>query len=47
MPFYNQPAVVGLLDMLPHMPESKRQLLDPLLMKMLSAFCLQDRFGLS
>ena len=47
MPFYNQPAVVGLLDMLPRMPESKRQLMDPLLMKMLSAFCLQDRFGLN
>ncbi len=46
VPFYNQAAVIHLLDQLPKMDESKRSSLDVVLMKMLSAYFLQERFGL-
>ncbi|MBV6621535.1 MAG: hypothetical protein KI793_01045 [Rivularia sp. (in: Bacteria)] len=46
VPFYNHAAVIHLLDQLPKMDESKRSSLDVALMKMLSAYFLQERFGL-
>jgi len=46
VPFYNHAAVIHLLDQLPKMDESKRSSLDVVLMKMLSAYFLQERFGL-
>jgi asparagine synthase (glutamine-hydrolysing) len=47
LPFYNQKAVIQLLDQLPEMSESQQQTMDVTLMKMLSACCLQERFGLT
>ncbi|MDJ0620311.1 MAG: asparagine synthase (glutamine-hydrolyzing) [Calothrix sp. MO_192.B10] len=46
VPFYNHAAVINLLDQLPKMDESKRSSVDVALMKMLSAYFLQERFGL-
>lgn len=46
IPFYNHAAVIHLLDQLPKMDESKRSSMDVTLMKMLSAYFLQERFGL-
>lgn len=46
IPFYNHAAVIELLDQLPKMDESKRSSIDVALMKMLSAYFLQERFGL-
>lgn len=46
LPFYNHAAVIQLLDHLPKMDESKRSSIDTALMKMASAYFLQERFGL-
>ena len=45
--FYNHTAVIHLLDQLPKMDESQRSFWDIVLMKMLSASFLQERFGLA
>lgn len=47
VPFYDQRAVIGLLDRLPALAESERAGLDSILMKILSACMLQERFGLT
>ena len=47
LPFYNQAAVIQLLDQLPAMSEQQSLRIDPVLMKMLSACVLQERFGLT
>jgi len=47
VPFYNHAAVIHLLDQLPTMSESQRTSIDVILMKMLSACILHERFGLS
>lgn len=47
LPFYNQAAVIQLLDRLPEMSEQQSVRIDPVLMKMLSACVLQERFRLS
>lgn len=47
VPFYNRTAVIQLLDELPHMQAGQRGLVDIDLMKMLSAYFLQERFGLA
>ncbi|MEA5620251.1 asparagine synthase (glutamine-hydrolyzing) [Cronbergia sp. UHCC 0137] len=47
LPFYNHAAVINLLDQLPKMDESKGSSIDVTLMKMLSAYFLQERFGLA
>jgi asparagine synthase (glutamine-hydrolysing) len=46
MPFYDQKKVVGLLDELPGMSDDKRVDWDPVLMSILSACVLQERFKL-
>lgn len=46
VPFYNHTAIIDLLDQLPKIDESKRSSLDVALMKMLSVYFLQERFGL-
>ncbi len=46
VPFYNHAAVIHLLDQLPKMDESERSSLDVVLMKMLSVYFFQERFGL-
>ena len=46
LPFYDQKKVVALLDQLPMMPDSHRVVWDPVLMSVLSACVIQDRFGL-
>ncbi|MGK7922656.1 MAG: asparagine synthase (glutamine-hydrolyzing) [Trichodesmium sp.] len=46
IPFYNHKAIIDLLDQLPTMDEKQRSSVDVLLMKMLSAYFLQERFGL-
>jgi asparagine synthase (glutamine-hydrolysing) len=46
VPFYNQASVIQLLDKLPTMIDSERRGLDSVLMKMLSACILQERFKL-
>ncbi len=46
VPFYNHAAIIDLLDELPTIDESKRSSVDVILMKMLSAYFLQQRFGL-
>ncbi|HNB23547.1 MAG TPA: asparagine synthase (glutamine-hydrolyzing) [Candidatus Melainabacteria bacterium] len=46
MPFFNQKKVVSLLDSLPALGEGERAALDPALMMMVSASCLQSRFNL-
>jgi len=47
VPFYNHAAVINLLDQLPKMSESQRTAVDVILMKMLSACILHERFGLT
>jgi asparagine synthase (glutamine-hydrolysing) len=47
IPFYNQAAVINLLDQLPIMSESDRATADFNLLRMLSACVLQERFGLT
>jgi asparagine synthase (glutamine-hydrolysing) len=47
LPFYDQAKVITLLDQLPEMADSTRTSIDPVLMKMLSACVLQERFGLA
>lgn len=46
VPFYNHAVVIHLLDQLPTMNESQRISIDLVLMKMLSACVLQEKFGL-
>jgi asparagine synthase (glutamine-hydrolysing) len=46
LPFYDQNKVIGLLDSLPAMPEGDRVGLEPVLMSLLSACVIQERFGL-
>jgi asparagine synthase (glutamine-hydrolysing) len=46
VPFYDQKKVVALLDQLPAMSDSDRVGWDPVLMSVLSACVLQERFGL-
>lgn len=47
LPFYNQAAIIQLLDELPTMSENQRASIDSVLMKILSACILQERFGLT
>ncbi|HDN25689.1 MAG TPA: asparagine synthase (glutamine-hydrolyzing) [Thioploca sp.] len=47
VPFYNQANVIQLLDELPTMTHSQRRGIDSVLMKMLSACILQERFKLT
>jgi asparagine synthase (glutamine-hydrolysing) len=47
MPFFDQKAVVALLDKLPEMDAGSRTTCDQLLMHMVSLCVLQERFGLS
>ncbi|MBW4588162.1 asparagine synthase (glutamine-hydrolyzing) [Aetokthonos hydrillicola Thurmond2011] len=46
LPFYNHAAVIRLLDELPTMSESQLTSIETILMKILSAYILQERFGL-
>jgi asparagine synthase (glutamine-hydrolysing) len=46
LPFYDQKKVVALLDQLPGMSDSDRMGWDPVLMSVLSACVVQERFGL-
>ena len=46
LPFYDQKKVVALLDQLPAMSDSDRVGWDPVLMSVLSACVIQERFGL-
>jgi asparagine synthase (glutamine-hydrolysing) len=45
LPFYDQKKVVALLDQLPAMSDADRIGWDPLLMSILSACVIQERFG--
>lgn len=47
VPFYNQSAIVKLLDSIPDMSEYQRLAIDPILMRIISACILQKRFGLA
>ena len=47
LPFYDQPKVAALLDKLPTMTETERGTWDPILMSILSACVMRERFGLS
>lgn len=47
LPFFNQAKVIALLDKLPEMDDSQRISLDLILMRLLSACFLQERFGLT
>ena len=47
MPFYDQKKVVALLDQLPTMTDAERVGWDPVLMSILSACVLQERFKLA
>lgn len=47
VPFYDQKSVIDLLDSLPSLNEGQQKAMDVALMKILSACCLQERFGLS
>jgi asparagine synthase (glutamine-hydrolysing) len=47
LPFYDRAKVIALLDQLPEMNESARRSIDSVLMKILSACVLQERFGLT
>lgn len=47
VPFYNQAAVIQLLEQIPEMNENQRLGIDPILMKMVSACIMQKRFGLT
>jgi asparagine synthase (glutamine-hydrolysing) len=46
LPFYDQKKIIGLLDELPAMSNSDRVGWDPVLMSVLSACVIQERFGL-
>ena len=46
LPFYDQKKVVALLDQLPAMSDSDRMGWDPVLMSVLSACVIRERFGL-
>lgn len=46
IPFLNHKKIVDLLDSLPNMTQSERSAMDPVLMMVTSAYCLQDRFNL-
>jgi asparagine synthase (glutamine-hydrolysing) len=46
LPFYDNKKVIALLDQLPAMSDSDRVGWDPVLMSVLSACVIQDRFGL-
>ena len=46
LPFYDQKKVVALLDQLPAMSDAERFGWDPVLMSVLSACVIQERFGL-
>jgi asparagine synthase (glutamine-hydrolysing) len=46
IPFYDQKKVVALLDQLPAMSDSDRMGWDPVLMSVLSACVIRERFGL-
>jgi asparagine synthase (glutamine-hydrolysing) len=46
LPFYDQSKVIDLLDRLPEMSEADRVGWDPILMSVLSACVIQQRFGL-
>ena len=46
LPFYDQKKIVALLDQLPVMSDSNRIGWDPVLMSVLSACVIQERFGL-
>ncbi|MDZ4836183.1 MAG: asparagine synthase (glutamine-hydrolyzing) [Candidatus Melainabacteria bacterium] len=46
IPFLDHKKIVRLLDSLPKMTQSERSVMDPVLMMITSAYCLQDRFGL-
>lgn len=47
MPFFDRRAVVGLLDRLPEMDQGSRVSYDQILMVILSACALQERYGLA
>lgn len=47
LPFYNQAAVIALLDELPEMDDTTRTSIDFILMRLLSACIFQERFGLT
>ena len=47
VPFYNQAAIIQLLDKIPNMNENQRIAIDPILMRIVSACILQKRFGLT
>ncbi|MDJ0618184.1 MAG: asparagine synthase (glutamine-hydrolyzing) [Calothrix sp. MO_192.B10] len=47
LPFYDQGAVIALLDKLPEMDHSARTSIDFVLIEILSACVLQERFGLT
>ena len=47
IPFFNQKAVVALLDKLPRMDVGARTAIDQVLMYLVSLCVLQERFGLS
>jgi hypothetical protein len=46
LPFYDQKKIIALLDRLPAMTDSDRVGWDPVLMSVLSACVIQERFGL-
>ena len=46
LPFYDRKKIATLLDSLPTMVEEKRVVWDPVLMAVLSACVMQERFGL-
>ena len=47
VPFYNQAAVIQLLEKIPQMNHSQRASIELVLMRMLSTCILQERFGLT
>lgn len=47
VPFYNQAAVIQLLEQIPEMNQSQRASTELVLMRMLSTCILQERFGLT
>ena len=47
VPFYNQAAIIQLLEQIPDMNEKQRIGIDPILMKMVSACIIQKRFRLT
>jgi len=47
LPFFDQRKVIALLDTLPSLDDGARTTTDQILMQMLSACVLQERFGMS